>query len=361
MAKLVVRNLRKLFGDFEAVKDVSFEVSERETLCLLGPSGCGKTTTLRMIAGLETPTSGYIYIDDALVNDVPPQKRGIGLVFQDYAVFPHMSVFDNLAFGLKVRRTPKHELTAKVDETALLLGLSDVLHKSAKGLGLSEIQRVAIGRSIILDPKILLLDEPLSNVAAKVRERMRGELKRIQKEIGIATVYVTHDQLEAMVLGDRIAVMRSGLIEQIAKPDEIYAHPHTLFVADFIGSPSMNLVECELLDKGKRVFLDAKDFAIDFTEFAETVKRKATGPELMMGIRPEDLSINIKKIDPKAIRGEVQLIESLGSSSIYHIKVGQKPLLVKGLMEVEVGDKVWVRFDFKKLHLFDKKTEVALW
>lgn len=361
MAKLAVRNLRKLFGDFEAVKDVSFEVSERETLCLLGPSGCGKTTTLRMIAGLETPTSGYIYIDNALVNDMPPQKRGIGLVFQDYAIFPHMSVFDNLAFGLKVRKTPKHELTAKVDETARLLGLSDVLHKSAKGLGLSEVQRVAIGRSIILDPKILLLDEPLSNVSAKVRERMRGELKRIQKEIGIATVYVTHDQLEAMVLGDRIAVMKDGLIEQIAEPDEIYARPHTLFVADFIGSPSMNLIGCELLDKEERVFLDAKDFVIDVTEFAETIKRKATSSELIMGIRPEDLSITVKKIDPKAIHAEVQLIESLGSSSIYHLKVGQKSILARGFLEVEIGDKVWVMIDLKKLHLFDKKTKVAIW
>jgi len=361
MAKLIVKNLRKVFGDFEAVKDVSFEVNEKETICLLGPSGCGKTTTLRMIAGLEIPTSGYIYIDDVLVNEVPPQKRGIGLVFQDYAVFPHMSVFDNMAFGLKVRKTPKHEIAAKVDEIARLLGLSDLLYKSVKGLGLSEIQRVAIGRSIILDPKILLLDEPLSNVDAKVRERMRGELKRIQKEIGIATVYVTHDQLEAMTLGDRIAVMKDGLIEQMAKPDEIYASPRTLFVAEFIGSPSMNLFECELLDKEGRVVLDAKDFTIDVTDFAETIKDKATSPELVVGIRPEDISLNVKKVSPKAIRGEVQLIESLGASSIYHLKVGQRSLLARGFLEVKVGNKVWVMFDMDKLHLFDKKTKIAIW
>jgi len=240
------------------------------------------------------------------------------------------------------------------------LGLSDLLYKSVKGLGLSEIQRVAIGRSVILDPKILLLDEPLSNVDAKVRERMRSELKRIQKEIGIATVYVTHDQLEAMTLGDRIAVMKDGLIEHMAKPDEIYASPRTLFVAEFIGSPSMNLFECELLDKEGRAVLDAKDFTIDVTDFAETIKDKVTSPELVVGIRPEDISLNVKKLSPKAIRGEVQLIESLGTSSIYHLKVGQKSLLARGFLEVKVGNKVWIMFDMDKLHLFDKKTKVAI-
>ena len=212
MPKLAVRNLRKVFGDLEAVKDVSFQVEEKETLSLLGPSGCGKTTTLRMIAGLEVPTSGHVVVDGIVVNDVPPQKRGIGLVFQDYAIFPNMSVFGNLSFGLRIQKLPREKVKAKVEEVARLLALESLLERRPKELGLSEIQRVAIGRSIALDPKVLLLDEPLSNVDAKARETMRGELKRLQRQIGIATVYVTHDQLEAMALSDTVAVMNLSLI-----------------------------------------------------------------------------------------------------------------------------------------------------
>lgn len=362
MPKLVVKNLRKLFGTFEAVKDVGFQVEEKETLCLLGPSGCGKTTTLRIIAGLEAPTSGEVFVDGVLVNDVPPQKRQIGLVFQDYAIFPHLSVFENIAYGLRVRKMPERQLRTKVHDTASLIGVDNILDVPGKKLGLSEMQRVAIGRSIVLDPKLLLLDEPLSNIDAKARERMRAELGKLQKEIGIATVYVTHDQLEAMTLADRIAVMRNGLIEQMGTTSEIYDNARTLFVANFIGSPSMNLIDCELVYNEERAILKSGDFALDITEFADTVRGKSKGRALILGIRPEDVSLDLKKTGQGAMESEVELVEPIGARSIYHLKIGQLAVLAKGytMSEVKVGSKVWTRFNKDKLHLFDKKTEEAI-
>jgi len=362
MPKLVVKNIRKVFGTFEAVKDVSFQVEEKETLCLLGPSGCGKTTTLRIIAGLEVPTSGEVFVDGVLVNDVPPQKRQIGLVFQDYAIFPHLSVFENIAYGLRVRKMPEAQIERKVHETAALVDVEGILDVPGKKLGLSEMQRVAVGRSITLDPKLLLLDEPLSNIDAKARERMRAELGKLQKEIGIATVYVTHDQLEAMTLADRIAVMRNGLIEQIGTTSEIYDSARTLFVANFIGSPSMNLIDCELVYNEERAILKSEDFTLDITEFAERIRDKSKGKELVLGIRPENVSLDIEKPDPKAIEAEVQLVEPVGAKSIYHLKISGLTVLAKGypMPEVNVSSKVWTTFNKDKLHLFDKKTEEAI-
>jgi len=360
MPKLVVKNLRKLFGSFEAVKDVGFQVEEKETLCLLGPSGCGKTTTLRMIAGLEAPTSGEVFVDGVLVNDIPPQKRQIGLVFQDYAIFPHLSVFENIAYGLRVRKTPEAQLRTKVRDTARLIGVENLLEVPGKKLGLSEMQRVAIGRSIVLDPKLLLLDEPLSNIDAKAREKMRAELGKVQKEIGIATVYVTHDQLEAMTLADRIAVMRKGLIEQIGTTNEIYENPRTFFVADFIGS--MNLIPCTLVDNGRRTILKSGDFTFDVTEFAEKLGAKSKGRELILGIRPEDVSLDVKKTDQEAMECEVQLVEPIGARSIYHLRITGLAVLAKGypMAEVDIGSKLWATFDKDKVHVFDKKTEEAV-
>jgi multiple sugar transport system ATP-binding protein len=362
MPKLEVKNLRKVFGTFEAVKDVSFQVEEKETLCLLGPSGCGKTTTLRIIAGLEAPTSGEVFVDGVLVNDIPPQKRQIGLVFQDYAIFPHLSVFENIAYGLRVRKTSGAQLKTKVHDAASLIGVDHILDVPGKKLGLSEMQRVAIGRSIVLDPKLLLLDEPLSNIDAKSRERMRAELGKLQKETGIATVYVTHDQLEAMTLADRIAVMRNGLIEQIGTTSEIYDNPRTLFVANFIGSPSMNLIDCELVYNDKRVTLKSEDFALDITEFAEAVRGKFRGRDLILGIRPENVSLGVRKIDQTAVESEVQLVEPIGAKSIYHLKIGRLAVLAKGyaMPEVDVGSKVWATFNKDKLHVFDVKTEETI-
>jgi len=362
MPRLVVKNLRKAFGTFEAVKDVSFQVEEKETLCLLGPSGCGKTTTLRIIAGLEVPTSGEVFVDGRLVNDVPPQNRQIGLVFQDYAIFPHLSVFENIAYGLRVRKIPKAQMKTKVHDTASLIGVDGILDVPGKKLGLSDMQRVAIGRSIVLNPKLLLLDEPLSNIDAKARERMRAELGKLQKEIGIATVYVTHDQLEAMTLADRIAVMRNGLIEQMGTTSEIYDRARTLFVAKFIGSPTMNLISCELVYDGNRAILKSEDLALDVTEFGETIGGKAKGKELVLGVRPEDLSIDVRKTNSSAIEAEVQLVEPIGAKSIYHLRMSRLAVLAKdyAMLDIDVGSKVWATFNKDKLHLFDKKTEEAI-
>ncbi|MEM3130061.1 MAG: ABC transporter ATP-binding protein [Nitrososphaerota archaeon] len=362
MAKLIVKNLRKVFGELEAVKGISFNVDEKETLCLLGPSGCGKTTTLRCIAGLETPTSGEIYINSTLINDLPPQKRGIGLVFQDYAVFPHMTVYDNLAFGLQVRKIEKSKIDAKVKEIARLLDLENVLQRYAKRLSLSEIQRVAIGRAIAVEPEILLLDEPLSNLDARTREKMRTELKEIQMKVGITSVYVTHDQLEAMTLADRIAVMNNGLIEQIGKPTEIYDNPKTLFVARFIGTPSMNFIDCSFIEKNGKAIIDANEFYLDVTNISSIIKEKSTTSELILGCRSEDIIIETEKISPDSIGVEVQFIENLGAKSIYHLGIGEKRILVKTHMipGIRIGSKVWILFNKNKIHLFDKKTGLAI-
>jgi len=362
MPKLLVKNLRKVFGTFEAVKDVSFQVEEKETLCLLGPSGCGKTTTLRIIAGLEVPTSGEVFVDGRLVNDVPPQNREIGLVFQDYAIFPHLSVFENIAYGLRVRKMPLAQLKREVHETASLVGVDNILDVAGKKLSLSEMQRVAVGRSIVLDPKLLLLDEPLSNIDAKAREKMRAELGKMQKEIGIATVYVTHDQLEAMTLADRIAVMRNGLIDQIGTTGEIYDNGRTLFVAKFIGSPAMNLIDCELVYSEERGVLKSEDLALDITELGEAVRDKVEGKELIFGIRPEDVSVEVHKTNSGAIEAAVQLAEPIGAKSIYHLKMGRITVLAKdySMPDVGVGSKVWVTFNKDKIRLFDKKTEEAI-
>jgi len=362
MPKLVVKNLRKMFETFEAVRDVSFQVEEKETLCLLGPSGCGKTTILRIIAGLEVPTSGEVFLDGVLVNDLPPQRRQIGLVFQDYAIFPHLSVFENIAYGLRARKMSEAELVKKVHETATLVDVESILDVPSKKLGLSEMQRVALGRSLALDPKLLLLDEPLSNIDAKARERMRTELGKLQREIGIATVYVTHDQLEAMTLADRIAVMRNGVIDQIGTASEIYDKPKTMFVANFIGSPSMNLIECELVYKGKETVLKFGDLALDVTGLTQRIGRREEGRELVLGVRAEDLSLDVQKTNPMAIEAEVQLVESVGAKSIYHLKMGGVTVLAKGypMPGMDAGSKVWATFNEDKVHLFDKKTEEAI-
>jgi multiple sugar transport system ATP-binding protein len=240
--------------------------------------------------------------------------------------------------------------------------VDNILDVPGKKLGLSEMQRVAIGRSIVLDPKLLLLDEPLSNIDAKARERMRAELGKLQKEIGIATVYVTHDQLEAMTLADRIAVMRNGLIEQIGTTNEIYDNPRTLFVGNFIGSPSMNLIDCELVYSEERAVLKSGDFALGVTEFGETLRAKSKRREVVLGIRPEDVSVHVGQTDEEAMKSEVELVEPIGARSIYHLKIGRLAVLAKGypMPEVDVGSKVWTTFNKEKLHVFDKKTEEAI-
>ena len=362
MAKVVLENITKKFGDVVAVNDLSLEVEDKEFLVLLGPSGCGKTTALRCIAGLETPDKGNIRIGDRLVNDLPPKDRDIAMVFQSYALYPHMSVYDNLGFPLKMRRLSKDEVDQKVKQTADLLRIPHLLKRKPKQLSGGEQQRVALGRAIVREPKAFLMDEPLSNLDAKLRLYMRAELKRLQVELGITTVYVTHDQAEAMTMADRIAVMNCGQLLQLATSEKTYGSPSSIFVAGFMGSPPMNFIDCSFVQKEGRAFLDAGTFTLDISEFAAIIREKSASTELKLGIRPEDILLERERPRGDAVEAEVYVVEPLGSEIIVDLRVGESMLRARsppGLV-LKIGDKVWLIFRREKLHIFDGKTENAI-
>jgi multiple sugar transport system ATP-binding protein len=316
---------------------------------LLGPSGSGKTTAMRLIAGLETPTSGKIFIDGTLVNELPPRDRDIAMVFQSYALYPHMTVYDNIAFPLRMRKLAKADVDEKVKKAANLLGIDHLL------------QRVALGRAIVREPRVFLMDEPLSNLDAKLRLYMRAELKALQKRLGITTIYVTHDQVEAMTMADRIALMDRGSLLQTGPPDEIYSHPATEFVGGFIGSPPMNFIGCNLHSEGDRLYLTAPSFVLDVTEWRQVIEEKASGPEVIMGIRPEDMSIVSEKAE-NIIVGEVFVIEPLGSELIINVKVNEGIIKVKSppTLKTSPGVRVQMSINHEHLHIFDKKTGKAV-
>ncbi|HDJ83484.1 MAG TPA: ABC transporter ATP-binding protein, partial [Desulfurococcaceae archaeon] len=263
MVSVRLENLTKCFGRVIAVNNLNLEIKDGEFVALLGPSGCGKTTTLLMIAGIYKPTKGYIYFDDVIVNDLPPKDRNIGMVFQSYALYPHMRVFDNIAFPLKLQKLPKEEIKKRVLETAKLLRIEDLLNRKPAQLSGGQQQRVALARALAKQPNLFLMDEPLSNLDAKLRVIMRAELKRLQKSLGITTIYVTHDQVEAMTMADRIAVLNKGELQQYSTAEELYSKPSNLFVAGFIGSPPMNFIECTLVERDNKYYLDASDFSIE--------------------------------------------------------------------------------------------------
>jgi len=363
LARVVLKNLTKRFGDTIAVNDLSLEVQHREFLVLLGPSGCGKTTTLRCIAGLETPDEGEIYIGENLVNDLPPKDRNIAMVFQSYALYPHMKVFDNMAFPLKMRKLPKNEIEKRVKEAAKLLRISHLLDRKPKQLSGGERQRVALGRAIVRNPSVFLMDEPLSNLDAKLRVYMRAELKRLQKELGVTTVYVTHDQVEAMTMADKIAIMNGGVLQQVGSAYEVYHHPNNLFVAGFIGSPPMNFIDCTFKEKDGSYLLDAGSFVLPLPDdMSKIVKDEATGSELILGVRPDDIFIEKKRTAKEFIEGEVYLTEPMGSEVVIDVKVGDEILKVKTAPEFEIGigDRVWLGFSMDKIHILDKKNEKAI-
>lgn len=361
MAKIVLEGVCKNFGNVAAVNELSLEVQDKEFLVLLGPSGCGKTTALRCIAGLETPDRGNIWVGDRLVNDLSCRERDIAMVFQSYALYPHMSVYDNLAFPLRVRKFPKTEVDTKVRKAAETLRITQLLERKPKQLSGGEQQRVALGRALVREPKVFLMDEPLSNLDAKLRLQMRAELKRLQKELAITTVYVTHDQAEAMTMADRIAVMNRGLLIQFETPDKIYTFPANIFVAGFLGSPPMNFIDCSFVRKDERAFLDAGTFSMDISEFADTVKEKCSG-ELVLGIRPEDIWVQRNRPEGESVEADVYIVEPLGSEVIVDLKLGDNLLKARSPADVNVdlGDKVWLSFRKNKMHIFDKKTENAI-
>jgi multiple sugar transport system ATP-binding protein len=363
LAQIVLENLTKRFHDVVAVNDLSIQIQDKEFVVLLGPSGCGKTTVLRCIAGLETPDAGHIYIGDRLVNELSPKDRDIAFVFQSYALYPHMSVYDNLAFPLRMRRLPKQEIDEKVRKAAETLRIPELLKRKPKELSGGQRQRVALGRAIVREPKVFLMDEPLSNIDAKLRLHMRAELKRLQIELAITTVYVTHDQAEAMTMADRIAVLNSGVLCQLSTPMMTYDLPSSTFVAGFLGSPPMNFIDCSLMDEDGKTFLDAGTLKLDVSELAAVIREKSTSSEVVLGVRPEDTLVH--KDRPRGedtVEAEVYVVEPLGAAVIVDLKVGGNILRSEtrqGLLP-SIGDKIWVSFRRSKLHIFDKKTGKAI-
>jgi multiple sugar transport system ATP-binding protein len=370
MASITIKNLTKKYGNTIAVKDLNLQIKDKEFFVFLGPSGCGKTTTLFAIAGLVKIDAGEIWIGDELVTSIeqgvfkPPQQREVSMVFQDYAIYPHMTVFDNIAFPLRIRNVEKDEIWKRVEKTAELLGISSLLNRKPRQLSGGQRQRVALGRAIVRRPKVFLMDEPLANLDAKLRVKMRTELKKLQLDLRTTTIYVTHDQVEAMTMADRIMVQRDGIVEQIGTPDELYNHPSNLFVASFIGSPEMNFIECALAKEREGLCLDAKEFKILLPAKILPKLRNSIGEQVIMGIRPEDLyeSGSVDGIlQGNVLRMTVDLVEPVGPYLLLHLRCGQISLVatVKET-NVKTGQEVIMEMNLSKIHIFDKKTGKAI-
>lgn len=355
MARVKVQNLTKRFGDVTAVNDLSLDVQDQEFLVLLGPSGCGKTTALRCIAGLEALDEGEIYIGDRLVTGLAPKDRDVAMVFQSYALYPHRTVFDNIAFPLEMKRMSKTEIAGRVKRTADLLRIGHLLSRKPRQLSGGEAQRVALGRAIVREPQAFLMDEPLSNLDAKLRLHMRAELKRLQRDLRTTTIYVTHDQAEAMTMGDRIAILNQGTLQQLDSPLSIYKNPSSALIAGFVGSPPMNLVDCSLVQSDGTAHLDfgAFKFPLPSSMSTQLIGAKV-GPELIFGVRPEGIIPSNVRV-PGGVECEVYAVEPLGSEVIVDLRVGESIFKAK-LSEFSgnVGERVWMRFNEAGIHLFEK-------
>jgi multiple sugar transport system ATP-binding protein len=347
VAAVTFTDVSKVFADgTRAVSDLDLEAQDGEFMVLVGPSGCGKTTALRMVAGLEDISEGEIKIGDHVVNDVSPKDRDIAMVFQTYALYPHLTVYDNIAFSLRLRKAKKAEVDRRVREAAKVLGLDPFLDRKPRALSGGQRQRVAMGRAIVRQPQAFLMDEPLSNLDAKLRVQMRAEISRLQRELGVTTIYVTHDQVEAMTMGDRVAVMRKGMLQQVAPPQELYDHPDNLFVGGFIGSPAMNLVEAQLerANGSLTAILGDQQLALgDEVLRARPALKAFEGKNIVLGIRPEHLEDAALASDVAAdrrLRGEVELTEALGSELMVHFKINAPPALTEDVKELaaDVGD-----------------------
>lgn len=360
MAKVTLADVKKVYpGNVTAVHNANLDIRDKEFMVLVGPSGCGKTTTLRMVAGLEEITEGTVRIGDRTVNDVLPKDRNIAMVFQNYAIYPHMTVYDNMAFGLRQRKFPKAEIDRRVRETAKVLGISDYLARRPKALSGGQRQRVAVGRAIVRQPDVFLFDEPLSNLDAKMRVEMRKELKLLHQRLQTTIIYVTHDQVEAMTLGDRVCVMNEGFIEQVGSPIEVYDHPKTRFVASFIGTPPMNFISGKLTRTNGSTTFAGEGFELvlpdTFAQFMETHEDKA----VEFGIRPE----NICTHDPDAaegtyVPGTVQIVEALGNEELVYVKTGKAAIISRrdAHLKVRPGDAQKLIVEPDKIHLFDCET-----
>jgi len=343
MSQITLADLTKVYADgTEAVSHLSLDIADGEFMVLVGPSGCGKTTALRMVAGLEDMTSGSVRIGDRVVNDLSPKDRDVAMVFQNYALYPHMNVYDNMAFSLKLRRAGKPEIEKRVHEAARILGLDQLLKKKPRNLSGGQRQRVAMGRAIVREPKAFLMDEPLSNLDAKLRVQMRAEIARIQASLGVTTIYVTHDQIEAMTLGDRVAVMKKGLLQQVDASQTLYEHPVNLFVAGFIGSPAMNMVEADLKRVGQTLVVEFGGHTLCLDDAVLTARPALhlfEGRRVILGIRPgdiEDAQILGDTPPGQTIEAGVDLIEALGSEVMAHFTVGAPPVLTEDVRELAI-------------------------
>ena len=368
MAGLKLKHIQKTYPNgYEAVKDFNLEIEDKEFIIFVGPSGCGKSTTLRMIAGLEDITSGELWIGDKMVNDVEPKDRDIAMVFQNYALYPHMTVYDNMAFGLKLRKVPKDEIDKMVREAARILDLEALLDRKPKALSCGQRQRVAMGRAIVRNPKVFLMDEPLSNLDAKLRVQMRIEISKLHQKLGTTIIYVTHDQTEALTLGTRIVVMKDGIVQQVDAPVELYQRPKNLFVAGFIGSPQMNFIDAKVVSNGTDVSLTFGSHSIKLPE----AKAKALisngydGKTVVLGIRPEDIKdeeVFINTSPDSVVSVTIKVYEMLGAEVFLYFSIDTFDLCVRvnPRTTARPGDTIKLAFDLSKIHVFDKQTEEVI-
>ena len=367
MATVVLKNVNKIYqGGNQAVFDFNLDINDKDFIVLVGPSGCSKSTTLRMIAGLEDITSGELYIDGELMNDVLPKNRGIAMVFQSYALFPHMTVYDNMAFGLKLRKVPKDEIKRRINEVAHTLGLEQYLGRKPKALSGGQRQRVALGRAIVRDAKVFLYDEPLSNLDAKLRGQMRSEIARIHKRIGATSIYVTHDQIEAMTMATRIVVMRDGHIQQVGSPEEIYTHPANVFVGGFIGTPAMNFINGIVDEKGVFTTVSGTHkMNLPKSKFTKIKELGLVDHKIVIGVRPEEIYLdeeNIVRLAKSQIEVTVDLCEMLGHESNVHFDIEDQHIicLVSSKHKVADGSKLKVAIDLENCHYFNAEDEMNI-
>lgn len=359
MTQVRVNGVTKRFGSVMAVNDISIDFEDRKLTVLVGPSGCGKTTLLRMIAGLEDVSAGSVYIGERKINDMPPWHRNTAMVFQNYALYPHMSVFDNMAYPLKARGLPKSQIREQVEKTATALGIAELLGRKPRELSGGQMQRVAVGRAIVRTPEVFLMDEPLSNLDAKLRVEMRAELKRLQKDLGVTTIYVTHDQAEAMTMADKLIVMRSGHIQQAGSPEDLYLRPRNMFVAGFIGSPSMNFINCRFV--AGRGVLAGPTFEYRLPGRLQNRLEGRQAAEVVLGARPEDMSVSTESLED-SIPGKVYMLEPLGRENLLTIQVGDAMLkaLASPDIWVKLDQPVWLGLNDNRVHLFDRNSEESL-
>jgi multiple sugar transport system ATP-binding protein len=363
MAQVVLRNLNKSYDDVKAVKDVNLQIRDKEFMVFVGPSGCGKTTTLRMVAGLESITSGDILIGEKVVNDLAPMDRDIAMVFQNYALYPHMSVYDNMAFGLKMRKFSSADIAKRVQQAAEILGIQELLKRKPRQLSGGQRQRVALGRAIVRHPQVFLFDEPLSNLDAKLRVQMRVELKKLHSRLGTTAIYVTHDQVEAMTLGDRVVVMRDGWVQQVGEPLELYNRPANRFVAGFLGSPAMNFLNVTVAQNGTGTWVANPGLRIRVPEFCAERLHPYAEREVTLGVRPEDLRLaSAADAAELSFDSVVEVVEQLGSETLLDVKVGPFAMVaaVPPLAGVRQRDAMRLALNPERLHFFDAATGAAV-